>query len=248
MQILAKMKTAAACALAAVALAAPISAQEAESLFEITLSSPQQVQDFIKNNEKFFYVQDSSDLFPDEYNRSSWYMDEYTKKFFPSGNVKCKTNFIAYDGAYINPQDVKKIRIRKEYRDEGFRRLRSKYLIYDIKFYGKLWPLPFQSRTAKIYVNSMRKDYGGKPVKCISLDDYKKLLINRSGQKIENKSFTYPSSLYIPKGALAQNINKEKLTREINKNLASALSGDNTGGTKIQQLKQQMETMEKSFI
>jgi hypothetical protein len=243
MQIRQKIKYAAVFALAVAALAARATAQETESSFEITLSSPQQVQDFIKNNEKFFYVKDSSSLFftQEYYNLYSYYTEEYSKRFFPSTpGVSCSTSFITYDGKYIKPQDVEKIRINKKYINEGFRNLKRKFLVYFVTFYGKGW---FESRTAKIYIHTMRKR-GGKPVDCYLPPDPKKHFLERPalGAKIENQSFTYPSSLYIPKDALAQNIDKEKVTHEINKNLTAAISDNNTGSAKIQKMKQQMDT------
>ncbi|MDR0734707.1 MAG: hypothetical protein LBG16_03305 [Elusimicrobiota bacterium] len=229
MRIYPKIKHAAVCALAVAALASSSHAQKTESSFEIILSSPQQVQDFIKNNEKIFYVEDSSYfLISEDYNRKSFYLQEYIKKFFFSSDVKCGTSFIPYNGAYIKPQNVKKIRIKKQYRRIGHRRVAKDVLFYDIKFYGNGL---FESRTTSIDVLAMR-NLGGKPVECTLPD----------GKKVLKEHFTYPSSIYIPQDALAQTIDSGKLTREINKNLASAISDDNAGGEKIQKLKQQINT------
>jgi hypothetical protein len=217
----------------------PLCANAKENTFSIDITSPAQIQDFMRKNAGLMYVKDSERLLQTRlggaYSRGANYMDSYIKKFY-NGKAICRASFLVADGDFIKPDEIEKITVKKDYKSEGFRRLRGDYLVYIIKISGKGW---FQSRTVKIYVNYFSK-LQNKPVECELPNSSGSSWYYNPGKKITIPDFNYPSSLYIPKEALANIDNQKRISDEIKKNLAQNLGDNNTTGGRITELKRQL--------
>jgi hypothetical protein len=184
------------------AFAAPAPAEE--NTYDIAISSPALIKQFINANEGLFYVEKRPFSVFFEY--SGEYSRSYLAKNRIGGDINCDAAFISYNGAFIPAENVEEIRIKKLYRVTGFRRLRSRQLFYDISIKGKGM---FQGRGVSISAGSL-KYFGGQPVKCAYAE---------SGEDAPQAALKYPAAVVIPRDVLAQQHLKDSLKKLNNEDL-----------------------------
>ncbi|ACC98278.1 hypothetical protein Emin_0723 [Elusimicrobium minutum Pei191] len=158
---------------------------------KIVIEDKAQIQKFIKDNDKFYFLT--------EYNfwkgTGSEYIKSYMSKYNLQDNVTYKNTLVQWDGAFIAPSDIKQIIIEKKsstaYKMETKKSHRPKLSnlkTYD-KDYYKITVISNNNdkREGTVYLSDITNN-AGKPV--FAYD-------NTNKEEVKNHSLTYPESMVV---------------------------------------------------